>query len=60
MYDKCLSLFLSIFSVFSEHDSEQTLLCREAGWKAASSVVKNEILPDVMKEGVSFIKEILL
>lgn len=60
MHDKSLSLFLSIFSVFPEHDSEQTLLCKEAGGEAASSVVMNEALPDVMKEGVSFIKKILL
>ena len=60
MHDKSLSLFLSIFSVFPEHDNEQTLLCKEAGGEAASSVVMNETLPDVMKEGVLFIKEILL
>lgn len=60
MHDESLPLFLSIFSVFPEHNSEQTLLCKGAGGEAASSVVMNETLPDVMKEGVSFIKEMLL
>lgn len=46
-----LSLFLSTFSVFPEHDSEQTLLCKETGGEAASSVM-NETVPDIMKKGV--------
>jgi len=60
VHDKSPSFFLIVFSVFPECDSEQSLLCKEAGGEAGSSVVMNETLPDAMKEAVSFIKEVLL